>query len=207
MSEQTDTPKEKIYYDQRSVALRTIQSVYFVKEHDKRAMLELLLNDYKTKQVVIVVKSKKKADALSEFLNSKEFNSMAVHGNHREAQQQESATKFNEGTLNVIVTTDMILKILDLKNIKLLLSHDLPEDAQEYYNRLALMKEEGVAMALVSREDEGLLSDIEVNMKAEIEEKEVEGFVESDAPTSKRKKDRTKKPRHSKSKARKEKAL
>jgi hypothetical protein len=62
-------------------------------------------------------------------------------------------------------------------------------------------------MALVSREDEGFLSDIEVNMKAEIEEKEVEGFVESDAPTGKRKKDRTKKPRHSKSKVRKEKAL
>ncbi len=83
MSEQTDTPKEsidkeEIYYDQRSVALRTAQSIYFVKEHDKATMLGLLLNDYKEKQVVIVVKSKKKADALSELLSSKEFNATAV---------------------------------------------------------------------------------------------------------------------------------
>jgi len=47
MSEQTEPPNEKIYYDQRSVALRTKQSLYFVQEHDKMAMLELLLNDCK----------------------------------------------------------------------------------------------------------------------------------------------------------------
>jgi ATP-dependent RNA helicase RhlE len=216
MSEETDTPEEninkestdkKIYYDQRSVALRTTQSVCFVEEHDKTSMLGLLLNEYKEMQVVIVVKSKKKADALSEFLISKEFNATAVHGNHREAQQKEVATKFNEGGLNIIITTDMILKTLELKNIKLVLSHDLPDDAQDYYNRLAFMKEQGVAMAFVSPEDEGLLSDIEVNMKAEIEEKTLEGFVSTEISTHtvKRKKDRKKKPRHRKSKVRKEK--
>ncbi|MCF6245478.1 MAG: hypothetical protein L3J43_10650, partial [Sulfurovum sp.] len=84
----TDT---KIYYDQRSVALRTTQSIYFVQEHDKMAMLALLLNDHKDTQVVIVVKSKKTADALNAFLISKKFNTLAVHGNHRQSQQQEAA--------------------------------------------------------------------------------------------------------------------
>ena len=199
MSEQTDTPK---YYDQRSVALRTTQSICFVKEHDKEAMLGLLLNDYKKMQVVIVVKSKKKADALSAFLISKEFNATAVHGNHRQEQQQDAASKFNLGSLHIIITTDMILKTLALENIKLVLSHDLPDIVQDYYNRLAFMKELGVGIALVSPEDEPLLSDIEFNMKAEIEEKVVEGFVATATPshTTKRKKDRTKKPRHRKNK-------
>ena len=52
MSEQTDTPQkntdtETIYHDQRSVALRSTQSICFVREHDEIAMLGLLLNDYK----------------------------------------------------------------------------------------------------------------------------------------------------------------
>ncbi|WP_415406664.1 helicase-related protein [Sulfurovum sp. CS9] len=204
MSEQTDTPK---YYDQRSVALRTTQSIYFVKEHDKVSMLGLLLNDYKKMQVVIVVRSKKKADALSAFLMSKEFNVTAVHGNHRQEQQQVAATKFNLGALNIIITTDMILKTLELENIKLVLSYDLPDMVEDYYNRLAFMKELGVGMALVSPEDEPLLSDIEYNMKKEIEEKVLEGFVASATPThtEKTKKDRTKKPRHRKNKVKKEK--
>ena len=202
MSEQKDTSEKSIYYDQRSVALRTTQSIYFVKEHDKTSMLGLLLNDYKEKQVVIVVKSKKKADALSAFLISKEFNATAVHGNHRQEQQQEAATKFNLGSLNMIITTDMILKKLELENIKLVLSFNLPEFPQDYYNRLAFMKELGVAIAFISPEDEPLLSDIEYNMKKEIEEKVLEGFVASKTPThkGKTKKDRTKKPRHRKNK-------
>jgi len=206
MSEQTDTPKEDIYYDQRSVALRTTQSICFVKEHDKATMLLLLLKDYKEKQVVIVVKSKKKADALSELLSSKEFNATAVHGNHRETQQQEAAGKFNDGSLHIIITTDMILKTLGLENIKLVLSYDLPDTPQEYYNRLAYMKEQGESIALISPEDEYNLNEIEYNMKKEIEEKTVEGFVATATPTytNKTKKDRTKKPRHRKNKTKKE---
>ena len=205
MSEQTDTPKEEIYYDQRSVALRTAQSIYLVKEHDKATMLLLLLNDYKEKQVVIVVKSKKKADALSELLISKEFHTTAVHGNHRETQQQEAASKFNDCSLHIIITTDMILKTLGLENITLVLSYDLPDTPQEYYNRLAFMKEMGVGMALVSPEDEYYLDEIEYNMKKEIEEKIVEGFIATiPSPTDKTKKDRTKKPRHRKNKMKKD---
>ena len=210
MFEQTDTPQENtdtetIYHDQRSVALRTPQSIYFVKEHDKTSMLGLLLNDYKQTQVVIVVKSKKKADALSSLLISKEFNATAVHGNHRQTQQQEAATKFNLGTLNIIITTDMILKTLELENIKLFVSYNLPDITQDYYNHLALMKELGVAIALVSPEDEPLLSSIELNMKKEIEEKVLEGFVATATPihTNKTKKDKKKKPRHRKNKVKK----
>jgi len=200
ITEKTITSEETIYYDQRSVALRTTQAVYFVAEHDKKTMLGLILEDYKKTQIVMLVKSKKKADALSDFLNSKAFSALAIHGNHREEQQEECSSKFNEGSLHIIITTDMTLKKLALKNIKLVLSHDLPENPQDYYNRLALMKEEGVAMALISPADEGYLSDLEFNMKAEIEEKTLEGFVTTSAPKTKQKKDRTKKPRHSKKK-------
>ena len=209
MSEQTDTPKEEIYYDQRSVALRTAQSICFVKEHDKAAMLLLVLKEHQAKQVVLVVKSKKKADALSELLRSKAFNAVAVHGNHRETQQQENASKFNEGAVRLVVTTDMILKTLGLENIVLVVSYDLPDTPQEYYNRLAFMKELGVGVALVSPEDEYYLDAIEHNMKKEIEEKMVEGFLATTAPrhTNKTKKDKTKKPRHRKKKSKKEPSL
>jgi len=176
MSEQTDTPEKKIYNDQRSVALRTTQSVYFVQEHNKVSMIGLLLNDYKELQVVIIVKSKKKADALSEFLISKNFKAIAVHGNHREEQQKNAATEFNLGNLNIIITTNMIFKTLELENIKLLMSYNLPEITQDYYIHLASMKEIGVAIALVSPEDEHLLSNIELNMKQEISRKSLRRF-------------------------------
>lgn len=210
MPEEKDTPKkelkEELYYDQRSVALRTTQSLYFVNEQDKVEILGLVLDDYKNMQVVIVVKSKKKADALSAFLVSKEFKASAVHGNHRQEQQQKAAEAFNMGTLHVIISTDMILQTLALENIKCVVSYDLPENVQDYYNRLAFMKELGEGIALVNAEDEYLLSEIELNMKKEIEEKILEGFVPSKKSSHavKPKKDRSKKPRHRKNKVKKE---
>ncbi|MDB2562901.1 helicase-related protein [Sulfurimonas sp.] len=118
MPEETDKPK-KLYYDQRSVALRTKQAVYFVQEHDKSMMLQLVLEEYKNIQTVIVVKSKRKADQLSEVLLEKSLKVVAVHGNHRTQQQLEAATRFNMCAINVLITTDAILETLDLKDIKL----------------------------------------------------------------------------------------
>jgi ATP-dependent RNA helicase RhlE len=205
MSEETNTEEEVIYYDQRSVALRTPQSIYFVEEHDKVAMLGELMNMYKEKQVVIVVKSKKKADALSAFLLSKDFKALSVHGNHREEQQTKAAKDFKDATLNTIITTDMILKDLELQNIQLIVNFDLPQSAQYYYNRLAFMKEQGTSIALIGKEDEYVLDEIEYNMKVEIEEKTLEGFKSTDKPKhSSSKKDRTKKPRHRKNKVKKD---
>jgi ATP-dependent RNA helicase RhlE len=206
MSEQKETTQESVYYDQRSVALRTTQSIYFVANHDKASLLGLVLKAYKALQIVIVVKSKKKADELSKTLTEQDFHTRAVHGNHRQSQQQEVAKSFNLGDIHVLISTDMILPTLELKNIKLLLSYDLPDMPQVYYNRLALMKEQGEAVAFVSDEDEPFLNDIEYNMKKEIEEKVLEGFVATPKPKKAKnsKKDRTKKPRHSKRKVQRE---
>jgi len=201
-----ETTKENVYYDQRSVALRTTQSIYFVENHDKASLLSLVLKSYKSLQVVIVVKSKKKADAIAKLLTAEDFNARAVHGNHRQSQQKEVAKAFNLASIHVLITTDMILQTLDLENIKRLLSYDLPDMPQVYYKRLALMKEEGEAVAFVSEEDEPFLNDIEYNMKKEIEEKFWEGFVASLKPknTKNSRKDRSKKPRHSKRKVQRE---
>ncbi|MBL6974074.1 MAG: DEAD/DEAH box helicase [Sulfurimonas sp.] len=208
MSEQTDKPK-KIYYDQRSVALRTPQVAYFVQEHDKIAMLDLLLHQYENTQIVVVVKNKRKADQLSELLLSKDFQVLAIHGNHRAEQQLEAATRFNLSAVNILITTDAILETLELKDIKLLISYDLPLVPQVYYNRLAYMKELGEAIALVNPQDDKALSDIEFNMKAEIEEKELEGFVSTPIPQGNRLgrkiKDKKNKPRHRKVKSKKKK--
>ena len=206
--EKTDKPK-KIYYDQRSVALRTKQAVYFVQEHDKPLMLDLLMQEYKEVQSVIVVKSKRQADKLSERLLSKDFKTVAVHGNHRIEQQLEAATRFNLCAVNILITTDAILETLDLKDIKLLISYDLPLIPQVYYNRLAYMRELGEAIALVSPEDDKALSTIEFNMKADLEAKELEGFVATPIPQGNRLgakiKDKKKKPRHRKAKSKKKK--
>ena len=203
MSEETQIPVKKIYYDPISVAKRTKQIAYFVGEHDKPALLEQIIKNIGIKQTIIVVKSKRSADELSEYLKSKDFKATAIHGNHRAEKLEDTAKAFNAGELNILVTTDMILQSLDLTNIQLMLSYDLPSEAHHYLTRVGYLKEVGESIAFVSPEDDKSLVAIEFAMKADIEEGEVEGFTPTPHSHTSKVKDKKKKPRHRKKKAKK----
>ena len=201
---ETEKPTQKLYYDQRSVALRTKQVVYFVQEHDKMTMLELFFKEKEISQSIIVVSSKRKADNIATMLQSHSIKAFAVHGNHRKEQQTQSQDAFNAKTINIIITTDMILSTLELEDVKLVVNYNLPLVPQDYYNRLALMKELGGSVAFISPEDEKALAAIESNMKAEIDEEEMEGFISTSSNQPKNlRRNKNKKPRHRKNKERK----
>ena len=202
MSEQTQEPTEKIYYDPISVAQRTKQKLHLVNSRDKRDILVHILKNIEDLHAVVITKTKREADALSVYLNKQEIKTASVHGSKRAEVNEASAKAFEDGELAVLITTDMILKSLELSNISHLISHDLPTEPEHYLSRVDCLNERGESIAFVSEEQEVELLDIERVMRQEIPEEEIEGFVptpESDIapqPT----KDRTKKPRHRKKK-------
>lgn len=199
--EEVEIEQEKKYYDFISVAKRTPQAVYFIAQHDKNRALELLLQKAVTKQRVVVCKSKKSADALHEYLDSKAMKSLAIHGNHRTEQIDDARRSFIVGETQLLITTDMILKSLELKNIEQIISFDLSLDTQDYFYRLRQVDELGESIVFVSSDDEKIFETLEYTMRSEMQEKEIEGFTPSTAPKKQKKK---KKPRHSKKKVKKE---
>ncbi|RLA71731.1 MAG: ATP-dependent helicase [Epsilonproteobacteria bacterium] len=202
MPEQTDQPTKKIYNDPISVAKRTKQKLHLVSGSNKAAMLAHIIKSSDLLQAVVITKTKRDADTLSSYLKTQKINATAIHGNKR-AQENESAAKaFREGEVNILITTDMILQSLELKNIVNMVSYNLPTVPDHYFSRLGSMNETGEAIALVSPEEERELFDIERVMRQEIPQEEVEGFVpihdtdEKTQPTKTQKK----KPRHRKKK-------
>ena len=201
IQKEKETKKEKKYYDFISVAGRTSQEVYFIAQHDKNKAFELLIKDANVKQRVVVCKSKKNADSLCLYLKEQGIASTAIHGNHRVEQVEKAKHSFGVSETNILITTDMILKSLDLKNIEVMISYDLPIDAQDYFYRLRQVDEKGKSISFVSSEDEKNFEAIEFTMRTQMKEVELEGFEATPAPRQEKK---NKKPRHSKRKARKE---
>lgn len=200
MSEQNDKPTKKIYYDNRSVAKRTEQLIHLVEQHDKAAMLEHIINKNDNLQTVIITKSKRRADELGTYLKNQNINAITIHGNHRTEQYETAAAAFNAGEIKILITTDMILGSLNLTNIQLLISYDLPSQSENYFIRLSYLKELGKSIALVSPDEQGILDTIEFVLKIEIPEEDVENFTPtlsaSVSKTLKSIKDKKKKPRH-----------
>lgn len=203
MIEQTEKKKTKKYYDHISVSKRTKELSHFVLPHDKPAMLEQIIKNTSGKNIVIITKNKRSADELSSYLKSKDLKALAIHGNHRLEQQLDAARAFNAGEMKVLITTDMILKALELNTIDKIISYDLPVEPNDYYSRVRYVDEIGESIALVSPEDEQLLVTIETLMKGEMQEEEVKDFVPSTEDAPKPVKTKKKKPRHSKKKEKK----
>ena len=196
MSEE-NTKVTKKYYDNVSVGNRTRQTAYFVQQHDKNKMFLELLKTLTGKQILMLVKSKRTADNLMEFLKEKEIQSCSVHGNHRASQIEEATLAFNSKKIAILITTDRILETLSLSDIQTVINYDLPLDASDYFKRLILVDEIGESISLVDPEDEKVLAVIEHMMKCEIAEVEIENFEHTPhIPVPKQ--DKTKKPRHKK---------
>lgn len=196
MSEQSEeTTTEKKYYDPISMARRTVQVVHMVQDHDKMAMLAYIIEHSDEQQTVVICKSKKRADELGVYLNA--HKAKVIHGNHRKSDQVEVAKAFNSAEINLLITTDMVLQQLELSNIERIVSFDTPIEKDSYFKSLAFVDEKGVLISLVSPEEEGLFLVIEVALKIEISNEEVEGFVHTEAePITKEVNGKKKKPRH-----------
>jgi len=196
MSEKS-TKTTKKYYDYVSVGNRTQQSAYFVQQHDKNRMFEELLKTMSDIQILVLVKSKRNADELMEYLKEKEIKSISAHGNHRETQIEDAQKEFNSKKTSILITTNRILETLSLKDIHVVVNYDLPLNAPDYFKALLLVDEIGKSISLIDPEDEGILATIELMMKCEMSEVEMENF-EHTTNTSTTLKDRTNKPRHKK---------
>lgn len=197
MSEQ----KTKKYYDHISIAKRTTLLAHFVLPHDKPAMLEQIIKNSTKKSIVVVTKNKRSADELSSYLKSKDISALSIHGNHRTQQQEDAAKDYNAGNIHVLITTDMILKTLELITINKIISYDLPVEADNYFERNRYVDEIGESISLISPEDEKHLLNIEFLMKVEMQEAEVDGFVPTVEEVKKPTKSKKKKPRHAKKKS------
>lgn len=192
MQDKTDNPATKKYYDHISIAKRTKQVAYLVAQHDKTALFEQWLNNNAKKRIVVLTKSKRSADELSKYLASKGILATSIHGNHRVEQKDEASKAFNGSKIHIIITTDMILKSLNLAKIEVIVNYDLPQNPEEYFVRLKHVDEIGEAIALVSKEEKSALEMIELMMKQEMSKDKLKDFTPSPPPPSKKPAQKTK---------------
>lgn len=177
MSEQTTKKySKKKYYDNVNLGKRTKQLVYICDKENKAGMFEYYIKNNKKKNTVVVVKSKRRADELCSYLNSKDIKVTTIHGNHRKEQIDKGAEEFNKNKLSMLITTDKILQSLKLENIQTIINYDLPPAHEDYFARLLLVDEVGESISFVSDEEKNYLNIIELRLKDTIKQDQLDGF-------------------------------
>jgi ATP-dependent RNA helicase RhlE len=160
------------------------QSVYLIDRAAKPGLLSHLIRTQHWKQVLVFTRTKHGANRLAERLERDGIAAMAIHGNKSQTARTRALAGFKEGSVPVLVATDIAARGLDIDQLPQVVNFELPNVPEDYVHRIGRTGRAGrpgAAVSLVEPEELKLLVGIERLIGKRIERAaKVEGFV---APT------------------------
>ncbi len=155
------------------------QSAIQVDKNRKRELLSKLIKENDWHQVLVFTRTKHGANRLSEQLNRDGITALAIHGNKSQGARTRALAEFKEGSLQVLVATDIAARGLDIEELPHVVNFELPNVAEDYVHRIGRTGRAGMsgeAISLVCVDELKFLADIERLLKRALPRTKVAGF-------------------------------
>ena len=147
------------------------QRVCHIAKADKRDLLTDILRDHNEGLALVFTGMKHVANRIAEHLTKKGVPAAAIHGNKSQTARVRALESFRKGEIRVLVATDIAARGIDVKGIDLVINYDLPNEPDSYVHRIgrtARAGAEGHAISFCDELSQGLLRQIEKNIRMEI---------------------------------------
>jgi ATP-dependent RNA helicase RhlE len=141
----------------------------------------LLTNEKDFGRVLLFVKNKKIAGELEDELGDFESELGVIHSNKSQSQRFHAVKQFQNGTLRLLVATDVIARGLDLQDVSHVINFDMPKEPGSYIHRIGRTgraDKPGTAISFISEKELPLQADVEKLMNKEISTLEIPEDVE-----------------------------
>ncbi|OOR98510.1 ATP-dependent RNA helicase [Canicola haemoglobinophilus] len=166
-------PKEvKIQSTQRT-APDIAQSCWYVHGFRKNDALLRFLEVEDFDAAIIFTRTKTGTLDVTELLEKHGFRAAALNGDMTQQLREQTLDRLRNGSLDILVATDVAARGLDVERISLVVNYDIPLDAESYVHRIGRTGRAGRAILFVEPKERRLLGNIERLMKKPIEEVEI----------------------------------
>ena len=152
-----------------------IQLAYRVSSERKGPFLRYLIKHENMQQVLVFVSSTRNADNLVVKLKKNGIEAMALHGEKSQGARTEALRRFKSGKLRVLVATDLVSRGIDILELPHVINYDLPRSPKDYVHRIGRTGRAdatGIAISLITPEDEHHFSVIQKKMGKPVEMRE-----------------------------------
>lgn len=121
----------------REVTVSTTEQYYIeVAEKRKFETLCLLLDMQPPDLAIVFGRTKRRVDELSEALSKRGYLAEGIHGDLTQSRRDSVMKKFREGTVEVLVATDVAARGLDIDGVTHVYNFDIPQDPEGYVHRV-----------------------------------------------------------------------
>lgn len=147
------------------------QSVHFVAQPDKTALLVQLIGQTSRARSLVFARTKHGAERLMKQLDKQGFAVGSIHGNKSQGQRDRALRALKAGDIDILVATDVAARGIDIDGITHVYNFDLPNVAENYVHRIGRTARAGAsgrAVAFCSPDEISELKAIQKVLKAEI---------------------------------------
>jgi ATP-dependent RNA helicase RhlE len=162
-----------------TTAARVSQLVHPVDAGRKRALLSHLIGQGDWRQVLVFTRTKHGANRLAEQLTRDGLSAAAIHGNKSQNARTKALSDFKQGSIRILVATDIAARGLDIQDLPYVVNYELPSVPEDYVHRIGRTGRagaEGEALSLVSVDERRQLGAIQRLLKRELPAVVVPGF-------------------------------
>jgi len=155
------------------------QKIHPVDRDKKHPLLSHLIKSNNWTQVLVFTRTKHGANKLVEQLGKDSIGAMAIHGNKSQSARTKALAEFKDGTLQVLVATDIAARGIDIDQLPHVVNYDLPNIPEDYVHRIGRTGRAGAtgeAVSLVCVDEHQMLKDIEKLIKQTLPREVIEGF-------------------------------
>lgn len=152
------------------------QKLYKMNKEHKAALLCHLLSK-SNEQTLVFSRTKHGANKLAKQLNKANITAAAIHGNKSQNQRTLALANFKQNKVQVLVATDIAARGIDIDLLAQVINFDLPHVPEDYVHRIGRTGRagaSGVAISLVSPDEQKQLHAIERLIKFSIQQEDID---------------------------------
>ncbi len=157
--------------------------VHPVAASAKRALLVKLLKSADFNQVLVFTRTKIETNRLARDLQRAGIAADSIHGDKTQQDRLKALEGFKDGSILVLVATDVAARGLDIDELPHVVNFELPHTPEDYIHRIGRTGragKPGTAVSLVSAGEVGYLMDIEKLIRLQVEQVIVPGYEPED---------------------------
>lgn len=126
--------------------------------------------------MIVFVRTKQATEEVAEKLRARGFSAAAINGDIAQAQRERTVAALKDGSIDILVATDVAARGLDVDRISHVLNYDIPHDTESYVHRIGRTGRagrSGTALLFVSPRERHLLKAIEKATRQTLTEAEL----------------------------------
>lgn len=160
-------------------ALTVSHALYPVEQHRKTALLIELLRRIETESVLIFTRTKHRTERVMQQLKRAGFRATSLQGDLSQGRRQAAIDGFRDGSVKILVATDIAARGIDVLSISHVINYDMPETTDAYTHRIGRtgrVEKNGDALSFVTSADTAMVRALELILQAKLERRKLKGF-------------------------------